>query len=155
MLFRSGFRPSVKSFAIERAVYDFLVSLVFDELFVRFPNVRIASVENGAEFLGDMFRKLRSTGRKYQGFFKEDPADLFRRHVWINPFWEDDVHEVVDFMGADRVVFGSDWPHIEGLPQPRDYVVELKEFDAATRRKILLDNVTQLNTRVQIGRAHV
>ena len=42
----------------------------------------------------------------------------FREHVWINPFWEDDVDEVVELMGADRVIFGSDWPHIEGLPEP-------------------------------------
>ena len=66
--------------------------------------------------------------------------------MWINPFWEDDVHEVVEYMGADRVIFGSDWPHIEGMPQPLDYVVEVKEFDDATQRKILLDNVTALNT---------
>ena len=144
--FSGGYRPSIKSFNIERAIHDFLVSLVFDELFTRFPNVRIASVENGAEFLGDLFRKLRSTARKMPGFFKEDPVDVFLRHIWINPFWEDDVVEVVEHMGADRVVFGSDWPHIEALPHPLDYLVELKPFDDDTRRRILLDNVSELNT---------
>jgi predicted TIM-barrel fold metal-dependent hydrolase len=143
--FAGGYRPSIKSFNIERAIHDFLVSLVFDELFVRFPNVRIVSVENGAEFLGDLFRKLRSTARKLPWFFKEDPVDVFRRHVWINPFWEDDVVDVVEHMGADRVVFGSDWPHIEALPHPLDYLVELKPFDPDTRRRILYDNVTELN----------
>ena len=29
-------------------------------------------------------------------------------------------------MGADRVIFGSDWPHIEGLAHPLDYVPETK-----------------------------
>ena len=71
--------------------------------------------------------------------------ETFRRHVWINPFWEDDVEEVVELMGPDRVVFGSDWPHIEGLPNPVDYTVELKVFDEATRWRILLDNVSELN----------
>ena len=60
------------------------------------------------------------------GYFTEDPVETFRRNVWINPFWEDDVNEVVELMGADRVIFGSDWPHIEGMPQPLDYAVELK-----------------------------
>jgi len=48
---------------------------------------------------------------------------------------------------ADRVIFGSDWPHIEGMPQPLDYLVELKDkgFDGDTKKKILLDNVTELN----------
>ena len=46
-----GWAPSIKAFHIERAAYDFLITLVFDKLFERFPNVRVASVENGSEFL--------------------------------------------------------------------------------------------------------
>jgi predicted TIM-barrel fold metal-dependent hydrolase len=145
--FEGAGKPSIKAMSIERAIYDFLASLVFDQLFDRFPNVRIVSVENGSEFLGDLFKKLRSAGRKLPGFFKEDPVDIFRRHVWINPFWEDDVNETVELMGADRVVFGSDWPHIEGMPKPLDYAVELKGFDEATQRKILLDNALELTAR--------
>jgi predicted TIM-barrel fold metal-dependent hydrolase len=141
-----GTRPSIGMLSIERAIYDFLASLVFDQLFDRFPNLRIASVENGAEFLPDLFRKLRSVNRKIPGLFKEDPVETFKRHVWINPFWEDDVYEIVDLMGADRVVFGSDWPHIEGLPNPRDYAVEIKELDPESQRLIMHDNAETLNT---------
>jgi predicted TIM-barrel fold metal-dependent hydrolase len=64
--------------------------------------------------------------------------------VWVNPFWEDDLTEVVAWMGADRVLFGSDWPHIEALPQPLDYLAEAKSLDAADRRKVLYGNVTEL-----------
>jgi predicted TIM-barrel fold metal-dependent hydrolase len=145
--FGGDWRPSIKMFNIERAVHDFLITLVFHKFFVRFPNVRIASVENGAEFLPDLFKKLRSTDHKMPGYFGEDPVEAFRRNIWINPFWEDDVHEVVECMGADRVIFGSDWPHIEGMPAPLDYLRELKEFEPADRKKIVLDNVTELNTR--------
>jgi predicted TIM-barrel fold metal-dependent hydrolase len=80
------------------------------------------------------------------GYFTEDPAETFRRNIWINPFWEDDVHEVVEHMGADRVIFGSDWPHIEGMPRPLDYAAELKAFDDDAQRKILRDNARELNT---------
>ena len=48
-------------------------------------------------------------------------------------------------MGADRVIFGSDWPHIEGMPQPLDYATELKEFDDDTQQQILRDNARELN----------
>ncbi len=139
-------RPNIKTMHIERAAYDFLITLVFDKLFTRFPGVRVASVENGSEFLGDLFRKLRSTDRKMPGYFDDDPVDAFRRNVWINPFWEDDVEEVVDLMGDERVIFGSDWPHIEGMPRPLDYVAELKPFDDDTRQRILRDNARELNT---------
>jgi predicted TIM-barrel fold metal-dependent hydrolase len=145
--FQGSWKPSIKMFAIERAIFEYLLSLMFDNLFVRFPNLRIASVENGAEFLPDLFAKLRSTARKVPGWFPEDPVELFRRHVWINPFWEDDVNEIVEWMGPDRVIFGSDWPHIEGMPSPLDYVVELKELPAEARRRILFDNVAELNVR--------
>ena len=131
---------------MERAIYDFLASLIFEKLFDRFPNVRVVSVENGSTFLPDLFKKLRSTGRKIPGYFTEDPVETFRRNIWINPFWEDDVNETADLMGADRVVFGSDWPHIEGMPQPLDYVDELEQFSDADRRKILLTNAEELTT---------
>jgi len=139
-------RPSIKMLAVERAIYDFLLSLVFDGLFERFPNLRVASVENGSEFLPDLFRKARSVQRKAPGAFKEDPIELFRRHVWINPFWEDDPYEVVELMGADRVIFGSDWPHIEGMPKPLDYAVEIKELDEDAQRRVLRENALRLTT---------
>jgi predicted TIM-barrel fold metal-dependent hydrolase len=143
--FGSGaYKPSIKSFAIERAIDDYLVSLVFENHLVKFPNLRIASIENGAEFLSDLVRKVRSTANKVPGYFPQDPMEIFREHVWINPFWEDDVYQVVDIMGADRVIFGSDWPQIEGLPQPTDYVREVKDLSAEDRRKVLYDNAQSL-----------
>jgi predicted TIM-barrel fold metal-dependent hydrolase len=81
------------------------------------------------------------------GFFGTDPVELFRQNVWMNPFWEDDVRETADAMGTDRVIFGSDWPHIEGMEHPLDYVAELKVFSDEDRKRILLDNVAELNVR--------
>lgn len=139
--------PNIKHFNIERAAYDFLATLCYEKLFERFPNVRIASIENGAEFLPDLFRKLKQSRDRLAvtGYYKEDPGELFKQHVWINPFWEDDVYEIEEIMGADRVIFGSDWPHIEGMPNPLDYVEELSKFDDAKKKRILRDNVLELN----------
>jgi predicted TIM-barrel fold metal-dependent hydrolase len=147
--FGKGYRPSlgVLHLTIERAIFDFLGSIMVDRIFERFPNIRLASVENGSTFLGDLFKKLRSASNKLPGLFKIDPVELFRQNVWINPFWEDDVQETVGAMGADRVIFGSDWPHIEGMERPLDYLAELKVFSDADRRRILLDNTLELNSR--------
>jgi predicted TIM-barrel fold metal-dependent hydrolase len=142
--FKGGFAPSIKSFAIEKAVHDYLLSMVLANQFARFPRLRVASVENGAEFIPDLFRKLRSQDKKMPGWFKDDPVEIFRRHVWINPFWEDDLESVVDWMGADRVIFGSDWPHIEALPQPLDYLPETKPLSETDRRLVLHDNAVEL-----------
>ncbi len=146
--FGGGWAPSVRTFSIERAAYDFLITAVFEKLFIRFPNVRLCSVENGSEYLSDLFKKLASTVKKMPGYFHEEhPADTFREHVWINPFWEDDPYEVIEHMGADRVIFGSDWPHIEGMPQPLDYATELKELDPASMKLVLRDNALALTER--------
>jgi predicted TIM-barrel fold metal-dependent hydrolase len=47
-------------------------------------------------------------------------------------------------MGAERVLFGSDWPHIEGMPQPLDYLPELNKLDDEQRRAVLFDNASEL-----------
>ena len=86
----------------------------------------------------------RSVVRDY---FKDDPADSFREHVWINPFWEDDAAEVIEHMGADHVLVGSDWPHMEGLAKPRDILEELDGIPVSDQEKVLYSNVTALNER--------
>jgi predicted TIM-barrel fold metal-dependent hydrolase len=55
------------------------------------------------------------------------------------------VNEVAERMGVERVIFGSDWPHIEGMPQPLDYVGDLAKFDDAAKRRILRDNTLELS----------
>ncbi len=141
-----GAGPTIKTFAIERAAQDWLIQAVFEKLFVRFPNLRVGSVENGADFLGPMFRKMDQVAKKNYRWCDDHPVDTFKQHVWMNPFWEDDVDEVVELMGADRVIFGSDWPHIEGMPQPLDYLVELKNLSSQQTKQIMLDNVLELTS---------
>ncbi len=138
-------RP-IKFVQLERPIEDFLAALICDQLFIRFPNIRVASVENGASFLPGLLTRLRGVGKKMAGWFPEDPVDTFKEHIWINPFWEDDVHEVLEVMGADRVLFGSDWPHIEGMPLPLDYQEELTGLPQSTVDKVMRDNVIELNT---------
>ncbi len=139
------YKPSIKAFNIERAAHDWLITMSMEKMYTRFPNLRIASVENGSDYLGLLFRKLVQQAAKTPQWYEEDPVALFREHVWMNPFWEDDVDEIVGLMGADRVIFGSDWPHIEGMPHPLDYVVELKGLSDADRQLVLRDNVRTLN----------
>jgi predicted TIM-barrel fold metal-dependent hydrolase len=50
-------------------------------------------------------------------------------------------------MGDDRVIFGSDWPHIEGLQEPTDWVTELQKLEPESVAKIMGGNVSSLNER--------
>jgi predicted TIM-barrel fold metal-dependent hydrolase len=142
-----GLKPSVAGLIPERAIYDFLLTFAYDKMFERFPNLRIASVENGSGFLGDLFVKLEQSKHRMPWYYKEDPAELFRRNVWINPFWEDKIADVIEHMGADRVIYGSDWPHMEGMERPRE-ILDEEELDGvslADQAKILYENGAALN----------
>jgi hypothetical protein len=140
-----GGRPTVASLVMERAIYDFLITMVYDRLFERFPNLRVASIENGAQFVPDLMRKLRISRDRLPRYYADDPVDSFREHVWINPFWEDDIAETIEYMGAERVIYGSDWPHVEGLAQPRDILEEIGHIPAEVRARFLHDNTSELN----------
>jgi len=135
----------IRMLQLERPIEDFLASLIGDRLFDRFPNLRIASVENGAKFLPGLLERLSVVSHKLSGWFNEDPVETFRRHIWVNPFWEDHVDDVISCAGADHVLFGSDWPHIEALPEPLNYLDDVAHLSPADQRLILHDNTAELN----------
>ncbi|MEZ4218181.1 MAG: amidohydrolase family protein [Myxococcota bacterium] len=123
-----------------RAPFDLMAALVSHRLFSRFPNLRVASIEMGSNWVPWLFQSFRRIFGQEPASFDEDPAETFRRHVWISPFHEDDVPLLRDLIGADRMIMGSDYPHAEGLADPTDYVHELGGFTPADQRKILRDN---------------
>ena len=140
-------RPSVKNLVLARAASDYLFSLGCDLLFERFPNVRLASIENGSSFLGDLFHNLEQAAARNPWHFAEDPVALLRDRVWMSPFWEDDLADVLDRMGPDHVIFGSDWPHMEGLPEPQDILEETEALPGDVAERFLFGNTAALNER--------
>ena len=98
-----------------REVADAVTSLVCHGTLSRFPNLRIASVENGSDWVAHLMSALERAYGQMPQQFDEHPVDVFRRNIYINPFWENDIAALVDLVGADRVVFCSDYPHPEGI----------------------------------------
>ena len=62
----------------------------------------------------------------------------------MSPFPEDDIAHLVDAIGAERVLLGSDWPHLEGTPLPIDYLSQLGKLDPESVRRIMRDNGLEL-----------
>jgi predicted TIM-barrel fold metal-dependent hydrolase len=131
---------------IERPIMDYLAAMICDRVFERFPNLRMASIENGSGYLSGLFTRLRGLYGKLPGYFGQDPVETFREHIWISPFWEERIEDVIALVGPDRVLFGSDWPHVEGLPAPVDYLGEISGLDEAVRRQLVHDNARGLST---------
>jgi predicted TIM-barrel fold metal-dependent hydrolase len=64
--------------------------------------------------------------------------------VWVTPYYEEDLHALADLIGVERILFGSDWPHGEGLAEPLHFTKELDGFDEPAVRKIMRDNALDL-----------
>jgi predicted TIM-barrel fold metal-dependent hydrolase len=76
--------------------------------------------------------------------FLEDPVEVIKRQVFISPFWEEDLGALADLVGVDQVLFGSDYPHPEGLADPASYVEELAGLPDESIRKIMGGNLARL-----------
>jgi predicted TIM-barrel fold metal-dependent hydrolase len=137
----------VMSIHIERPVFDMFAALVCHGVFDRHPTLRVASLELGAGWVTDLLRRFRSAYGKMPQLFERDPVDSFREHVWVAPFYEDDVLKVRDDIGADRILLGSDWPHPEGLSAPRAWLGDFAALTPAEQRLALRENLKQLTGR--------
>ena len=56
----------------------------------------------------------------------------------------DDMPLLKDLLGVDRLLFGSDFPHAEGLSEPLNFVDELEGFTDDEVRKVMRDNACRL-----------
>jgi predicted TIM-barrel fold metal-dependent hydrolase len=62
----------------------------------------------------------------------------------VAPFPEENVRRVVDEVGIEPIVFGSDFPHAEGLAFPGDYVAaQLSGFAEPHVLAIMRDNLAR------------
>jgi acyl-coenzyme A synthetase/AMP-(fatty) acid ligase len=69
----------------------------------------------------------------------------FGEHVWVTPFWEDDVGALLGDVRAERLLLGSDWPHAEGTATPADFVSgSLADLPEGTVRRVARDNALDL-----------
>ena len=50
--------------------------------------------------------------------FEEDPVEVLQAQHLVHPFHEEDPKGLIDLVGADHVLFGSDYPHPEGMSDP-------------------------------------
>jgi predicted TIM-barrel fold metal-dependent hydrolase len=128
----------------DRPIHDTIGSLVIDGALHRNPKLRVASIENGSDWLHLLVKRLRKLANQSPSAFHEDPLDTVRRHVWVTPYLEDDLRALADLIGIERILFGSDWPHGEGVAQPLDFAKELSMFGEADTRRIMRENALEL-----------
>ena len=130
--------------ADDRAIYDSVASMIVHGVFRRHPTLRVASVENGSDWVAILAKRLRKKANQTPGAFPEDPLDVLRRNVWVTPYYEEDLAALAETIGVGRILFGSDWPHGEGLAEPLTFSKELTGFAPDEVLMIMRDNVIDL-----------
>jgi predicted TIM-barrel fold metal-dependent hydrolase len=135
----------------ERPITDTLSALIFDNLFGRYPNIRVLVSEFGSEWIPHFIRhmdKSRGMGRNgpwLGGQLTERPSAIFKQFVRVVPYPEDDTVGLVEKLGtAECLVMGSDWPHAEGLREPADFYARVEGLGEQDRRGFLRDNGLKL-----------
>jgi predicted TIM-barrel fold metal-dependent hydrolase len=130
---------------------DTFANLILNNLFERFPRLRILSIENGVGWVAPLLKRLDKVafmtrgqaglGGKVEG----RPSETFKRNFWLCPFFEEDPVEIAELMGYDKVLFGSDWPHPEGLDEPLRFADKLVDrVPPAETRKVMRGNIAEL-----------
>jgi predicted TIM-barrel fold metal-dependent hydrolase len=129
----------------DRSIADTMAALIAHGVFARFPNLRVATIESGSEWVSLLLKKMRKSWSMNPGAWASDPVETFRRHVWVAPYYEDDIRGLADAIGADHVLFGSDYPHAEGIAVPASFADDLKGFTESEVRQIMRENALGLS----------
>jgi predicted TIM-barrel fold metal-dependent hydrolase len=134
----------------DRPLMDTMAALVLHNLFGRFPAVKVASIENGSLWVDyllkamDKYRGMGRHGRWIGGPVTDRPSRIFSQHVFVSPYHEEDVVALAGRIGPSQVLFGSDFPHPEGLAEPADFTRALEGLGPADVRAIMRDNTGRL-----------
>jgi predicted TIM-barrel fold metal-dependent hydrolase len=127
-----------------RSIKDTISSIIGHGLATRFPRLRFMPVENGSAWVLPLIENLKKVYAVSPGSFDEDPLVTLKRAIYVHPFHEENVLSLVDAVGAGNVVFGSDYPHPEGMFDPITWVDELETLPVAEQAAIMGGNLAKL-----------
>lgn len=134
---------------MERPVNDTLAALIMHNLFGRFRNLRVLSIENGSSWVTPLLKKLdksaKVAGNNFTfGPLHGRPSEIFLDRIRVCPFPEDNIPELLESVGPDVAIFGSDWPHPEGLREPVEFADGLGGLSYDQVRKVMRSNTANL-----------
>ena len=126
--------------------------LIFGGVFDRHPNLRVVISENGVQWVPSLIRDMEQFfdthgGAPVRSYLKMRPSEYFARHVWLGASLIKRYEaEMRDEIGVDKLMWGADYPHLEGAaPVHREVMAHvLGGLPSADIRKILGQNAVDL-----------
>jgi predicted TIM-barrel fold metal-dependent hydrolase len=128
-----------------RPVQDAVASWVIHGALYRIPQLKVAVIEAGSKWLYPLLDQLADVYKKTpESFPGGDPVEEIKNRIHISPFYEDGISDLVNLIGVERVLYGSDYPHPEGLAQPRHYADAVQYLGVDDQAKIMGGNLARL-----------
>ena len=131
----------------DRPAMETVGAAILQGWFARFPKMQLLLSEQGTVWVPYTIRKLDHAflmGRRATwGTLDRRPSEYFQEHCFVAPFPEENVDRVVEAVGITPIVFGSDFPHGEGLPEPELYLGQLKNLNDDDTRLVMRDNLAR------------
>lgn len=128
------------------------MSMIVNGVFERFPRLRTAYMEAGCGWLPSWLHRidehLEMAGDWEFPELTMNATDYFKRNCWISTECEDPfVADVIRWLGDDRIVWESDFPHPDSkYPGTVQYFLDLEPdlITEESKRKIMWDNAVDL-----------
>jgi predicted TIM-barrel fold metal-dependent hydrolase len=136
--------------AMAMAFQSQMVSLVFEGVFERFPGLRVVCIEGGVAWLPPLAWRM---DRLFEELWDEvpeltrRPSEYLREHVWLTtqpveePERPEDLMQVFERVGRDRLLFATDYPHWDYDDPARAFPVPLPP---GIRERVYADNARAL-----------
>ena len=103
----------------DRAIHDTMASMIVHQVFTRHPKLKVASIENGSYFVYRLDQAAQEGRQHRAGHFTEDPVEQLQEQRLDRAVLRGGPCKLLaDTIGVDKILFGSDWPHGEGLADP-------------------------------------
>lgn len=124
-------------------------NLIFSGLLDRFPKQKFVSVESGIGWIPFMLQAIEYQMNESMpggGAMKLRPTEYFRRQIYASFWFENDAARAVKEIGADNVLFETDFPHPTCLyPNVREHAeASLEGLCEADQRKVLYENAARV-----------
>jgi predicted TIM-barrel fold metal-dependent hydrolase len=122
------------------------ISLVCEGVFERFPALKAVIIEAGFVWVPSVTWRLDQHWRRMKDevpHLSKPPSEYFRSNLWYSsqpadePERPDDLRQILDWLGWDRLLFATDYPHWD-MDSP-EQAFKFRMTDAEQRR-ILADN---------------
>ncbi|WP_103383095.1 amidohydrolase family protein [Pseudonocardia dioxanivorans] len=125
----------------------FLTAMVLGGTFERVPNLRVGTIELGAQWFGPLADRLdlwaRVFPRAMDGVISKKPSEYLARNVRVTPFHFEEIGSYFDSYPAleDCYAYASDYPHVEGgQDSKKTFADQLAGHDDRVVRKFFVDN---------------